>query len=46
MEEVYVEQPQGFEKKNSNHFFKLEKVIHSLKQALRAWYDRLKVFSY
>jgi hypothetical protein len=33
-----------FLKEISNHFFKLKKALHGLKQALRAWYDRLKSF--
>ena len=44
-EEVYVEQPPGFE--NSllpNHVFKLTKALYGLKQAPRAWYERLGSF--
>ncbi|CAL9078723.1 unnamed protein product, partial [Musa textilis] len=44
-EEVYVEQPPGFE--NSlfpNHVFKLTKALYGLKQAPRAWYERLSSF--
>ena len=45
MEEVYVEQPQGFlNKAYPNFVFKLKKVLYGLKQAPRAWYDRLKTF--
>ena len=44
-EEVYVEQPLGFEIFNfSNHVFKLSKVLYGLKQAPRAWYERLSNF--
>ena len=42
MEEVYVEQPQGF--KNfyfSNHVFKLKNALYNFKQTPKAWYDRL-----
>ena len=38
-EEVYVEQPPGFESFDfPNHVFKLSKALYSLKQAPRDWY--------
>ena len=44
-EEVYVEQPPGFESFNlPNHVFKLKKALYGLKQAPRAWYERLSNF--
>ena len=44
-EEVYVEQPSGFESFNlPNHVFKLKNALYGLKQALRAWYERLSKF--
>ena len=44
-EEVYVEQPPGFQSFNfPNYVFKLKKVIYGLKQAPRAWYERLSKF--
>ena len=44
-EEAYVEQPKGFEDPQfSNKVFKLKKAFYSLKQAPRAWYERLTNF--
>ena len=44
-EEVYVEQPPGFEDdKYPNHVFKLQKALYGLKQAPRAWYECLRDF--
>ena len=44
-EEVFVEQPQGFENHNFlNDVFKLKRALYGLKQAPRAWYEHLKTF--
>ena len=44
-EEVYIEQPPGFEDKCfPNHVYKLEKALYGLKQAPQAWYERLSGF--
>nr|CAN71245.1 hypothetical protein VITISV_011091 [Vitis vinifera] len=44
-EEVYVEQPPGFQSFNfPNHVFKLKKTLYGLKQSPRAWYERLSKF--
>jgi hypothetical protein len=38
-EEVYVEQPPGFESEEyPNHIYKLHKMLYVLKQTPRAWY--------
>jgi len=44
-EEVYVDQPPGFENSEKpNHVLKLKKALYGLKQAPRAWYERLSKF--
>jgi hypothetical protein len=44
-EEVYVEQPPGFEDSEyPNHVYKLSKALYRLKQAPRAWYECLRYF--
>ena len=44
-EEVYIEQPQGFEVEDRHtHVCKLKKALYGLKQALRAWYERAESF--
>ena len=44
-EDVYVEQPPGFEDyKFPNHIYKLKKALYGLKQAPRSWYERLSTF--
>jgi len=41
-EEVYVEQPLGYEKKGEEHkVCRLKKALYGLKQAPRAWYSRI-----
>eukprot|EP00253_Pinus_taeda_P034206 PITA_34206 len=41
-EEVYVEQPLGYEKEGEEHkVCKLKKALYGLKQAPRAWYSRI-----
>jgi hypothetical protein len=41
-EEVYVEQPEGFEVGNKEtHVCRLRRALHGLKQAPRAWYSRI-----
>ena len=44
-EEVFVEQPPGFEDcKHSDYVYKLDKALYGLKQAPRAWYETLAQF--
>jgi hypothetical protein len=44
-EEVYVEQPPGFEDSEyPNYVYKLSKALYRLKQAPRAWYECLRDF--
>jgi hypothetical protein len=44
-EEVYIEQPQGFEVEDRrSHVCRLKKALYGLKQAPRAWYGRIDIF--
>jgi hypothetical protein len=44
-EEVYVEQPLGFEDSEyPNHVYQLSKALYGIKQAPRAWYECLRDF--
>jgi hypothetical protein len=44
-EEVYIEQPQGFEVEDrKTHVYKLKKALYGLKQAPRDWYGRINNF--
>jgi hypothetical protein len=44
-EEVYIEQPQGFEVEDrKTHVYKLKKDLYRLKKALTAWYGRIDSF--
>ena len=43
--EVFVQQPQGYEKKGEEHkIYKLNKALYGLKQALRAWYSKIEAY--
>nr|GEX97838.1 retrovirus-related Pol polyprotein from transposon TNT 1-94 [Tanacetum cinerariifolium] len=45
VEEVYVEQPPGFESNEyPDYVYKLDKALYGLKQASRAWYETLSIF--
>jgi hypothetical protein len=44
-EEVYIEQPLGFEVHGrESHVCRLKKALYGLKQALRAWYSRIDAY--
>lgn len=44
-EDIFVEQPQGYEKKEEDHkVYKLRKTLYGLKQAPRAWYGRVEAY--
>jgi hypothetical protein len=44
-EEVYIEQPQGFEVEDrKTHVCRLKKALYGLKQAPRAWYGIIDSF--
>lgn len=44
-ETVYVEQPNGYEKKGCEHkVYKLHKALYGLKQAPRAWFSRIESY--
>jgi hypothetical protein len=44
-EEVYVEQPKGFQDPHHpHHVYKLKKALYGLKHAPRAWYKRLTTY--
>ena len=45
-EEVYVEQPQGYEVPGQEHkVYMLKNALYGLKQASRAWYSRIDSYS-
>ena len=44
-EKVFVEQPQGYVKKNKEHLvYELHKALYGLKQAPRAWFSLIKSY--
>lgn len=44
-ESVFVEQPQGYEKKGEEYkVYRLKKALYGLKQAPRAWYSRIEAY--
>ncbi|GAU45713.1 hypothetical protein TSUD_400940 [Trifolium subterraneum] len=43
-EEVYVEQPLGYQKETKEIVYKLKKSLYGLKQAPRAWYSKIESY--
>lgn len=44
-EEMYIEQPQGFEQhERETHVCRLKKALYGLKQAPRTWYSRIDTY--
>ncbi|XP_040942254.1 uncharacterized mitochondrial protein AtMg00810-like [Gossypium hirsutum] len=45
MEEIFIDQPEGFEVQGEEEkVYKLKKALYGLKQAPRAWYDRMDTY--
>jgi hypothetical protein len=44
IEDVYVEQPLGYQKGNNSQVYKLNKALYGLKQAPRAWYSKVESY--
>lgn len=44
VENVYVEQPLGYQKQGKNSVYKLKKALYGLKQAPRAWYSKIESY--
>jgi hypothetical protein len=41
-ENVYVDQPQGYQKGGKNEVYKVKKALYGLRQAPRAWYSKIE----
>ena len=44
LEDVYVEQPIGYQNKEKGKVYKLKKALYGLKQAPRAWYSKIESY--
>ncbi|GAU31045.1 hypothetical protein TSUD_214810 [Trifolium subterraneum] len=44
IENVYIEQPLGYQKEGKNKVYKLRKALYGLKQAPRAWYSKIETY--
>jgi hypothetical protein len=42
VEDIYVDQPPGYQKGNANEVYKLRKALYGLRQAPRAWYSKIE----
>jgi hypothetical protein len=43
-EDIYVQQPLGYQKGNGDKVYKLKKALYGLRQAPRAWYSRIETY--
>jgi hypothetical protein len=44
IENVYIEQPAGYQKEGNDKVYKLKKALYGLKQAPRAWYSKTEAY--
>jgi len=44
IEDVYVEQPLRYQKKDTSKVYKLKKALYGLRQAPRAWYNKIESY--
>ena len=44
IEDVYVEQSLGYQKKDASKVYKLNKALYGLRQAPRAWYSKIESY--
>ncbi|GAU43961.1 hypothetical protein TSUD_283880 [Trifolium subterraneum] len=43
-EDIYVEQPLGYQQGDTNKVYKLKKALYGLRQAPRAWYSKIEAY--
>ncbi|GAU31303.1 hypothetical protein TSUD_315120 [Trifolium subterraneum] len=43
-EDIYVEQPLGYQQGNKNKVYELRKALYGLRQAPRAWYSKIEAY--
>ena len=44
IEDVYVEQPLGYQREDTSKVYKLKKALYGLRQAPRAWYSKIEFY--